>query len=125
MIVSAGDTVEITVVPHNGTEPITYQWYRVTEGKAFEPLSGQTDASLVFESVFEMDAGVYICTAYDAENRMAQSPQITLSVLPGVTISSPVALTLVVLILMAVGVAGIQGCTRVGGSSLKKKSAVA
>lgn len=106
------DTDEIFVIDHNGLEPITYQWYRFTEGKAFEPVSGQTETSLVFETVFEMDAGDYMCTADDVENKMAQSPVITLSVLAGVPVYGPVALTMLALFLMAGGVVEIHGLMR-------------
>jgi uncharacterized repeat protein (TIGR02543 family) len=105
VVADAGDSLEINVIPKNGSEPIAYQWYRIREDKSLEPLSGQTEASLIFETVLESDSGDYLCSAQDVEHRVAQSPVITLSILAGVTASGVAVLIILSFILAAGGMA--------------------
>lgn len=103
-----GEPVEITVIPINSSGEVAFQWYRVMEDMSLVLLAGQEDDSLTFDSVLPEDAGNYQCVATDNIAGTAQSPIITLVVLPGVPLVTPAILFMAVLALILVGFCKIR-----------------
>lgn len=99
----AGDPVEIKVTPHNGTGTGTFQWYRVMEDLSLVLLEGQDEDTLVFDFVSMEDAGNYQCMATDTVAGAAQSPVITLVVVPGLPLVRPALLFILVVAFTIVG----------------------
>lgn len=104
----AGDPVEIQVIPHNGAGTVTFQWYRVTEGKALDLLAGQNEDTLEIDSVSTEDAGEYQCIATDSVAGAAQSPVIILVVMSGLPLVKPALLFMLALALSIIGVSRLS-----------------
>jgi len=87
VLAAVGDRVSMRVQSRYSRGTVTYQWYRVTENKTLEPLTGQTDAVLVFFPLEWNDAGDYQCVATDTVAGAAASPIIALEVVKELPLS--------------------------------------
>ena len=88
IMATAGERINMTVIPQHQNGTVTYQWYQITPDKSLLSLPWETNDTIVFESVTVQDAGNYQCMATDMVANSAQSPIITLVVDSGMPLCS-------------------------------------
>jgi len=88
-----GASVQFQVVVAHAVGTVSFQWYRVTAGKAQDILTGKTSDTLLIDPVTAADAGDYMCSGSDSVTSQ-DSPIMTLVVTTGMPVAGLAAMSM-------------------------------
>jgi len=103
LTVPVGGRAEFAVTVAGAVGAVTYQWFRDDGSKAWVPLAGENDGTLVIDPVSEADAGQYQCEVSDSVTTVT-SPVFTLLIGYGVPAAGLLGLLAVGCAIAAAGV---------------------
>ncbi len=103
LTVPVGGRAEFSVTVAGAVGAVTYQWFRDDGSKAWVPLTGENDGTLVIDPVSEADAGQYQCEVSDSVTTVT-SPVFTLLIGSGVPAAGLLGLLAVGCAIAAAGV---------------------